>query len=209
MSTLTILGRVTSINVRKVLWAADEIGLSYEREDWGLPLRDPAVPEFLKLNPNAQVPVLVEGDFVLWESSAIMRYLAHKHRSGLLPPTAQAQALVEQWLAWQATDLNLQWSYAVLALIRKAPGHDDADQITASLANWTAKMEILEAHLAATGGQVVAGQSFSLADIALVLSVHRWMAAPFEHPPLPAVADYYERMCEREAGKPYLGAATP
>jgi glutathione S-transferase len=208
MTSLTILGRVTSINVRKVLWAADEIGLSYEREDWGMPLRDPNEPAFLKLNPNAQVPVIVEDDFVLWESSAIMRYLAHKHRSGLLPPLARQQALVEQWLGWQASDLNGQWGYAVLALIRKAAGYDDPDRIAASIAGWTAKMRILEGHLQATGGQL-AGQAFSLADIAIALSVHRWMAAPIERPQLPAVADYYDRMRERDAGKPYLGAATP
>ncbi|MCS6759042.1 MAG: glutathione S-transferase N-terminal domain-containing protein [Candidatus Devosia euplotis] len=61
-----ILGRLTSINVRKVLWLLDELGVTYEREDWGLPLRDPKVPAFLALNPNAQVPVLIEDDFVLW-----------------------------------------------------------------------------------------------------------------------------------------------
>lgn len=57
-----VLGRVTSINVRKVLWALDELGISYEREDWGLPIRDPNVPEYLALNPNGTVPVLIEDD---------------------------------------------------------------------------------------------------------------------------------------------------
>src|SRR5688500_7971338 len=75
---LRVLGRATSINVRKVLWALEELGLAYEREDWGMPVRDPNVPEFLALNPNGQVPVLVEGDFVLWESNAILTYLAER-----------------------------------------------------------------------------------------------------------------------------------
>ena len=82
---LRILGRVTSINVRKVLWAADELGVAYEREDWGLPLRDPHDPEFLKLNPNALVPVLVDDEFVLWESHAIIRYLAERGGGTLIP----------------------------------------------------------------------------------------------------------------------------
>ncbi len=80
-----VLGRVTSINVRKVLWALDELGEAYEREDWGQPLRDPNVPEFLALNPNATVPVLVEDDgTTLWESNGLLVYLAQT-RGKLLP----------------------------------------------------------------------------------------------------------------------------
>ena len=80
---LKVLGRITSINVRKVLWAADEMGLGYAREDWGKPIRDPNVPEFLALNPNGQVPVVIDDGFVLWESGAVLRYLAEKAGSDL------------------------------------------------------------------------------------------------------------------------------
>ena len=69
---LRILGRVTSINARKVLWAADEMGIAYEHEIWGKPDRDPNVADFLALNPNGQVPVIIDDGFVLWESSAIL-----------------------------------------------------------------------------------------------------------------------------------------
>src|SRR5690606_11821106 len=164
MSQLTILGRVTSINVRKVLWTADEIGLDYVREDWGLPLRDPTEPEFLRLNPNAQVPVIVEGEFVLWESNAAMRYLAQQHRSGLLPTGIRAQAVMEQWLGWQATDLNATWGYAVNALIRKSPGYDDAARIRESTERWNQRMQVLEGRLATSGAQV-AGANLSPAGI--------------------------------------------
>ncbi len=208
MAKLKVLGRVTSINVRKVLWLADELGLTCEREDWGLPIRDPKVPEFLALNPNAQVPVLIEDGFVLWESSAIMRYLAGQQHSPLLLEDAQERALVEQWLGWQATDLNSQWGYAFNALVRKAPGYDDQTRVAASIAGWNARMAILEAQLGKTGG-FAAGDSLSLADIALGLSVHRWFETPFAHPPLPHVAAYYERLRERPAGKPYLTGQTP
>jgi glutathione S-transferase len=205
---LTILGRVTSINVRKVLWAADEIGLEYTREDWGLPLRDPHDPAFLRLNPNAQVPVIVEDDFVLWESNAVMRYLAQRHRSGLLPASARAQALMEQWLGWQATDLNGSWGYAVNALIRRSPGYDDPARVADSMRQWNARMQVLEGRLAATGSYV-AGESFTLADIAIALSVHRWLAVPADRPSLPAVERFYELMQQREASGPYLGPETP
>jgi glutathione S-transferase len=208
MSQLTVLGRMTSINVRKVLWTADEIGLDYVREDWGLPLRDPAEPVFRRLNPNAQVPVIVEGEFVLWESHAIIRYLAQQHRSGLLPAGNRAQAVMEQWLGWQATDLNAAWGYAVNALIRKSPGSDDAERLRESTEKWNQRMLVLEDRLVATGSYV-AGERFTLADIAIGLSVHRWLAAPFEKPSLPAVGRYYELLRRRQAAAQYLGPQTP
>jgi glutathione S-transferase len=206
---LKILGRVTSINVRKVLWTAGELGLAYDREDWGMPIRDPKVPEFLALNPNGQVPVLIEDGFVLWESNAILVYLAEKDGGGaLLPADLQLRATVLQWLFWQATELNPPWGYAVNALVRKTPGYDDEAKIADSIARWTRVMEILEGHLE-KGEAFVAGAQFTLADIAIALSVHRWFLTPFERKGLPAVSDYYERMKEREAGKPWMGAGTP
>jgi glutathione S-transferase len=204
---MRILGRVTSINVRKVLWVLDELGLAYGREDWGLPLRDPKVPEFLALNPNGQVPVLVENQFVLWESNAILIYLAEREGQ-LLPEQLELRALALQWLGWQASELNPSWGYALNALIRKTPGYDDPDRIAASMAKWNGKMDILEAALAGTGTGYI-GAGFSIADIALGLSVHRWMSVSAEKPVFPAVADYYERLMSREAGARWMGPETP
>jgi glutathione S-transferase len=204
---LQVLGRVTSINVRKVLWALDELNLRYEREDWGMPIRDPKVPEFLELNPNGQVPVFVENGFVLWESNAILVYLAERE-GVLLPQHLEARALALQWLGWQASELNAPWGYAVNALIRKTPGYDDAGRIAESMRGWAAKMEILEGQLA-RGTQFVAGDEFTVADIALALSVHRWMSVPAEKPPFAAVGAYYDRMMSRDAGARWMGAETP
>lgn len=104
-----VLGRVTSINVRKVLWALEEFDESYDREDWGLPIRDPKVPEFLALNPNGQVPAFIDDDgLALWESNAVLLYLA-KSRSALMPVDNHAHARALQWLIWQATELNPPW----------------------------------------------------------------------------------------------------
>ena len=201
---MRVLGRVTSINVRKVLWALDELGLRYEREDWGLPLRDPKVPQFLALNPNGQVPVLIEDDFVLWESNAILIHLGEG--TALLPAEPRARALVLQWLVWQATELNAPWGYAVNALIRKTPGYDDPEKTAESIRKWGAKTEILESALA--GHDYIAGE-FSIADIALGLSVHRWMSLPADKPEFPAVAAYYARLSGREAGVRWMGPSTP
>lgn len=205
---LKILGRVTSINVRKVLWAADEMGLAYEREDWGLPIRDPNVPEFLAQNPNGQVPVITDDGFTLWESHAILRYLAEKAGSELLPGKGAERALVDQWMSWQSTELNFAWSYVVRAKLRNLPPDPDPARIAESIASWTRMMQILEAQLAAGPGYVANGR-FSLADIVIGLSSHRWMRVPFDRPKLPAVEAHLLQMQSRPAGQAYLGATTP
>lgn len=204
---MKVLGRITSINVRKVLWALDELGLDYQREDWGLPLRDPKVPEYLALNPNGQVPVLVENQFVLWESNAILIYLAEREDK-LLSSQLELRAQELQWLIWQTSELNPSWGYAVHGLIRKTPGYEDADKVTASIVAWGGKMAILEGQLA-RGQAFVAGDAFSIADIAMALSVHRWMSLPAEKPEFAAVAEYYERVMAREAGAKWMGPETP
>lgn len=204
---LRILGRVTSINVRKVLWAAGEMGIEYEREDWGKPVRDPKVPEFLALNPNGTVPVIIDDGFALWESGAILRYLAEKTGSDLWPSDARERALVDQWLTWQGTELNPSWAYIVPAKLRNDPPDPDPERLAAAAAKWTRTMRILEGQL--ERGDYVANGRFSLADIVIGLSVHRWKSVQFDKPDLPAVDAHYARMQARPAGKPWLGAATP
>ena len=204
---LRVLGRITSINVRKVLWAADEMGIAYEREDWGKPIRDPNVPEFLALNPNGTVPVIIDDGFVLWESGAILRYLAEKVGSDLWPSDARERALVDQWMTWQASDLSPAWGYVVRARLRNFPANPDPDRIAESISVWTKMMQILEGQL--EKGDYVANGRFSLADIVIGLSTHRWKAVEFDKPALPAVDAHYARMQARPAGKPWLGAATP
>jgi glutathione S-transferase len=206
LSRLRILGRVTSSNVRKVLWTADLIGLDYEHEDWGLPLRDPKVPEFVSLNPNGTVPVIIDDGFVLWESSAIMRYLA-RTCSALWPEDVRERALVDQWLTWQATELLPSWLYAVTALLAKNPDFVDPVRIAESVSKWSANMRMLETRLAEGSGFVANGR-LSLADLALALSSHRWFSTPLDRPELPAVKEHYERLKATEAGRKYMGAAT-
>jgi glutathione S-transferase len=204
---LKVLGRSTSINVRKVLWALDELGLAYEQEDWGLPLCDPQTPEFLALNPNGQVPVLIDGDLALWESNAILIYLADRE-GRLLPRKLEDRGRTLQWLGWQASDLNTAWRYAVLSLIRKAPGYGEPDALEDSVRRWTRAMGILEGQLGRTG-PFVAGDEISIADIALGLSVHRWMSVPIDRLSLPAVEAYYKRLGATEAGARWMTSATP
>lgn len=190
---LRVLGKATSINVRKVLWTCDEIGLPFERADAGVEL---------DANPNGLVPVIVDGDFILWESNTIIRYLADSYGQWLLPREPRKRAPIEKWIDWQATEFNTAWRYAFMALVRRHPDYRDPHQIDASRKAWTTMVGILEAQLSHTGG-FVAGPAFTLADIPIGLSVNRWFATPMERPSFPAVAAYYERLGLRQAFMKY------
>jgi glutathione S-transferase len=197
---LQVLGRGASINVRKVLWTCAELDVPFEHVPWGegeLRLDDPA---FTALNPNAMVPVLRDGALVLWESNTICRYLAAQHgREDLLPADAAARARVEQWMDWQATELNTAWRYAFMALVRRSAAHGDAAAVAASVGAWHHHMAILDGALDRSGGRFVTGDRFTLADIVLGLSVQRWLATPMARPDLPAVARYVATLSERPA----------
>lgn len=194
---LQILGRASSINVRKVLWTCAEIGLPFKREDWGIGFKQTSDPAFTALNPNALVPVVRHGDFVLWESNTICRWLASEHqRDDLLPNSPRDRALVERWMDWQATEVNSAWRYAFHGLVRKNPQYQDAAQIDASVQQWNRTMSLLDAQLQHTGAHA-AGSHFTLADVVLGVSTHRWLAAPIERPALRHVAAYYQRLAER------------
>jgi glutathione S-transferase len=197
---MRLLGKFSSINVRKVAWTCAELGLDYEREDWGKGFASTRTPQFLALNPNAQVPVIIEGERVLWESNTICRYLAAREgRADLLPAEPWARAQVERWMDWQATDLNMSWRYVFPALARGDPPDPDPAQIAETTAKWNTTMAILDQRLADTGAYA-AGEAFTLADILLGLSANRWRRTPLaERPELPAVAAYLERLEGRPA----------
>lgn len=194
---LKILGKPTSINVRKVLWLCEELELPHELEAWGASYRDTDTPEFRALNPNAMVPVIVDGDAVLWESNTICRYLAGQHgRDDLLPRDPLARARVEQWMDWQGGDLNNAWRYAYMGLVRNSAAHQHLPAREASVVAWNRHMTMLEQQLE-KAGDFATGAAFTLADIGLGLSVNRWFMTPIAHPDLPHVQAYYDRLATR------------
>ena len=124
---LHILGKIPSINVRKVLWLCTELNLPFEQEDWGAGFRTTNDPAYLALNPNGLVPVIKDDDFVLWESNTIIRYLANRYGGdALYPAEPQARARVDQWIDWQGADLNRSWVGAFLGLVN-APNYATAE----------------------------------------------------------------------------------
>ena len=206
---LRILGRASSINVRKVLWACAELQIPFEREDWGSGFRSTQTPEFLALNPCAMVPVIQDGDFTLWESNTIIRYLASRYGgAAIYPADPIARARVDQWIDWQASELNRSWSYPLMALVRKSPDYQDSAALAAGCRDWSCNMQILDRQLHKTGAYV-SGDTFSLADIPIGLSVNRWFETPLAHPEFAAVRAYYDRLNLREGYRLHGRNGTP
>ena len=194
---MKIYGYGASINVRKVLWACEELDLPFVQEDWGGAYRPMSDPQFEALNSVGMVPVIDDDGVVVWESNTIVRYLAaSRGRADLLPTQPAARARVEQWMDWQAGDFNNAWRYAFMNLVRKSPAHQDAAAVAASAATWNRHVAILDEQLGRSGA-FVAGPDFTLADIVIGLSVNRWFLTPIERPELPRVLAYYDRLAER------------
>ncbi|MFJ2279999.1 glutathione S-transferase family protein [Pseudomonas sp. NPDC087803] len=206
---LRILGKASSINVRKVLWTCAELQIPFTREDWGSGFKPTDTPQFLALNPCAMVPVIQDGDFTLWESNTIIRYLAGTYGGTVLyPAEPRARARVDQWIDWQASELNRSWSYAFMSLVRQSPDHQDRAAVAKGIEQWSQTMAILDQQLQKTGAYV-SGERFSLADIPIGLSVNRWFETPLAHPDYPDVRAYYERLSQRDGFRLYGRNGTP
>lgn len=199
-----ILGKASSINVRKVLWTCAELQLDFEQIEYGSGCSNSVnTSEFLQLNPNGMVPVLIDGDVVLWESNTICRYLVNRYRPGsLLPEAAAARAQVEKWMDWQATELNNAWRYAFMATVRQSPDYRDLMAIERSITQWNRMMRFVDQQLQKTGAWM-AGEQFSLADIVIGLSLNRWKMSPIDRPSLLFVDDYEKRLLERDGYRLY------
>jgi glutathione S-transferase len=200
---LRILGYAGSINVRKVLWMCEELGLAFSREDWGGGFRSTSEPQFRALNPVGMVPVIDDAGAVLWESNVILRYLATtRERPDLAPLDPVSRAQVEQWMDWQASDFNNSWRIVFQALVRRNPAFQDPTAIEASGNLFSSMVGILNSQLERTGAYI-AGQRFTMADIVIGLSVHRWRSIPMNRPHYAEVDRYYDRLLEHEGFRRY------
>lgn len=195
-----IWGRRNSINVMKVVWTAEELGLAYERVDVGGPFGQLDAPAFGAMNPNRKIPVLEEDGLIVWESNTIVRYLAASRGSeGLLPTNPARRALVEKWMDWVLTELNPPIGTIFIQLIRTPEDQRDLVAVQAACPvadqRWRLLDEVLARH------PYVAGDSFTAADLAVGPFVHRWyhLPPPATRAEMPHVRDYYERLRERPA----------
>ena len=206
---LRLYGRANSINVRKVLWMCDEVGETYEREDWGRGYKPTSDAAFQKVSPFGVVPVIDDNGFILRESNTIVRYLASKHgRADLYPTDLKVRATLEAWMDWAATDIYTSIRPVFLGKVVKQPAFTDPKVIEAGQIDWNRQMGLLEAHLAAAGPYITGG-AFTIADIPVGLIVNRWKTIEFAKPDLKAVADYYDRLAERPGYRAHGRNGTP
>jgi glutathione S-transferase len=195
---LKILGRKTSSNVQKVLWLCGEIGLEFERSDVGGAFGGNKTAEYLALNPNGLVPTIDEDGFILWESNAIVRYLAAKHAMGTLcPADPRRRADADRWMDWQQTVAAPPMGVLFRALLRSPPDTIEPSEIDAARRRAIAALVILDAQLART--RYVAGSALTMGDIALGFVPHRWLKMPVERSALPNLERWYRELCERPA----------
>ena len=193
---LTIHGRINSINVQKVVLACEALRLPYTRHDAGGAFGIVQTPDYKAMNPNGLVPVLIDGDLVLWESNTIVRYLAAKHGEGSLWSLDPGRrALSDRWMDWQATAFNTAYSAAFHGLIRTPPEKRDSAAIEAAIAKTHPLMAILDKAL--TGRSFIAGEHLTIGDIALAPIIFRWLHMPVDHPPAPAVEAWVKRLVAR------------
>ena len=200
---LRLWGRTSSINVRKVLWALQELGLPFERIDAGLAFGHNHTPAYLAKNPNALVPLLEEGDFTLWESNAIVRYLAASHAMGTLYPEDLRQRFdAERWMDWQQTTLNRAGGPAFIQWIRTPADQRQPAVIAQSVAATEPSLQMLDAHLEKRPW--MAGEQFTMADIPIGCEIHRWWGLPQPRPALPNLARWYAAVQARPATRGVL-----
>ena len=193
---LKIWGRKNSINVMKVAWACDEMGVAYDRVDVGGAFGGNRDPEYLAMNPNARVPTIEDQVLVLWESNAIVRYLAAPYGNpGLLPADNQARWSAEQWMDWQQTTLHPPATKLFWELIRTAPEDRDLEGIEGARKSCGEAWTLLDETLAKR--DFLAGAEFSMADIPLGAAAFRWFAFDVDRPATPNVRAWYERLCQR------------
>jgi glutathione S-transferase len=193
---LKIWGRVNSVNVKKVLWAAEELGLKYERVEAGMQHGVVNTAEYKMMNPNSLVPTIEDDGFVLWESHSIVRYLSAKHGMGALcPADPRARADAERWMDWAFTFQNAMRA-VFWGLIRTPPEKRDAKAIEeARVKSNQIAAAVLERNL--ENKAYVTGDAFTMGDIPIGCEIQRWMRVPIERPKLPNIEAWFERLGRR------------
>ena len=195
----TLWGRANSSNVMKVMWLLDELGLAYQRLDCGGAFGGTHAPEYLAMNPNAMVPTLQEGDFTLWESNAILRYLCASNPAGhkMWPDDPRSRARIDRWMDWQQTTVGPPMSIAFTGLVRTPPEERNMGAIEAAVTEAGRCWTILDHQLAQH--DYIAGAGLTPADIALGVHAHRWFSFIVHRPETPHLSAWYHRLLHRPA----------
>ena len=192
---LTIWGRLNSHNVKKVAWFAQELGIAHVRHDVGGQFGMDDV--YLAKNPNALIPTIEDGDLVLWESNAILRYLAHRYASEQFYPADPAlRAQGDKWMDWQFSFADAQRD-AFIQLVRRQDGQRNLQVIEKSAQASGAAMAILDRALADQAW--LSGVNFGVADVPMGVYAHTYFTLDMPRPTLPHLRAWYDRLREKPA----------
>jgi glutathione S-transferase len=195
---LKIWGRISSINVRKVVLAAQWLEIPFQRIDAGREFGIVKTPDYLAKNPNALVPLIEDGDFQLWESNVIVRYLCARHSPGKLYPQDLAVRFdAERWMDWQQTTLNPAGRTAFVQLIRTPADKRDAKLVATSVAATEPLMALLDDHLSRRA--FMAGDTFTMADVPIACELDRWRSLPLQRPARPHLERWYQGILAQPA----------
>lgn len=195
---LKIWGRRNSVNVKKVLWCAEEAGVASELTEAGMAFGLNNEPWFRALNPNGLVPLIRDGDVTLWESNAIVRYLAAKYAPGSLSaidPGVRGQA--DKWMDWSVSAVAPAFRDVFWNLVRTAPEKRDMAAVAAGVERCGALFAIVDAELAQR--PFLSGEDLGIGDIPLGCQAYGWFELPITRPDLPHFAAWYERLQARPA----------
>ncbi|ADZ43147.1 TPA: glutathione S-transferase [Yersinia enterocolitica] len=195
---LTVWGRNNSTNVKKVLWCLEELGVSYERVDVGGQYGKLNDPLYRSLNPNGLIPCLQDGDFILWESNTIVRYLAAQYGdNALYLPEAKQRAAAEKWMDWATSSVVEPFKAVFIGLVRTAPELQDKAKIAHGIDQLNALMAIADEALSK---QIyLSGDKFGIGDIPLGCLAYAWFNLPIERPELPHLQRWYQSLTHRTA----------
>jgi glutathione S-transferase len=195
---LKIWGRASSVNVRKVLWCCEELGVPFERVDAGMSFGVVNTPEYRKLNPNGLVPTIEDDGLVLWESHAIVRYLAAKHGAGTLWPTdLRVRADADRWMDWAGSSFLPTFRPVFWGLVRTPAEQRDTKAIGEAAKKCGELAGYVDAALA--GRPFIAGGQLTMGDIPLGCHLHLWLKLPLERPAYANLAAWHKRLLERPA----------
>lgn len=198
--SIRIWGRISSINVRKVVFTAQWLELPFERIDAGAAHGIVQTPEYRARNPNALVPLLEDDGFTLWESNVIVRYLCARHpERGFYPAGLRERFDAERWMDWQQTTLNPAGREAFIQLVRTPPDRRNHQALAASVAATQPLLAMLDAHLASRA--YMAGDAPTMADIPIACEMHRWQGLPLDHPDLSNLARWYDSLRQHPAAR--------
>jgi glutathione S-transferase len=191
-----LYGRDTSSNVQKVMWLLRELDVDFEQIQVGGPFGGLDNSDYDAMNPNKLVPTLVDGDLTLWESHAILRYVAAKFGKGRMwPEDPAARAPIDQWTDWAAFEWQPAWLGVFIQRVRLMEEFRNTEAITAAVARAEARLEIMDRYLRKTPW--LAGEEFSYADIACGVAMHRWATMDIERRSFDGVEAWRQRLLNR------------